>query len=160
MIPIINRTCLVHTATDPGAPLSHDRTGLVHAATGRQQRGVWSADRGSATILAVGVVGGLAAILVAALALVSVLVAGQQARAAGDLAALAGAGQAVLGAGPAEACAAVNVVANRNGARVESCTLRAHGTQPWPRVLVTVSRQVSGTPWRVTARAAAGGASS
>lgn len=114
-------------------------------------------DRGSATILAVGVVGGLATVLVAALALVSALVAGQQARAAADLAALAGAGQVVLGA-EAQACATARTVAERNGARAEACELRPHGTDPWPRVLVTVSRDVSGTPWAATARAAAGGA--
>ena len=44
-------------------------------------------DRGSATMLAIGVVGGLATVLVTALALVAVLVAGQQARTAADLAA-------------------------------------------------------------------------
>jgi secretion/DNA translocation related TadE-like protein len=117
-------------------------------------------DRGSATILAVGVTGGLATVLVAALLLVSVLVAGQHARTAADLAALAGAGQSVLGVGTARVCAVVDDVAHRNGARVTSCELRPEALTPWSGVSVTVARQVAGTPWTVTARAAAGAARS
>lgn len=113
-------------------------------------------DRGSASVLAVGVVGGLAAVLVTALVLVSVLVAGQQARTAADLAALAGAGQVALGAGQGPACVAADAVALRHGALVQSCEVHLHRWEPWPRVLVSVTRQVSGTPWTVTATAVAG----
>lgn len=113
-------------------------------------------DRGSASILAVGVVAGLAAVLVTALVLMSVLVAGQQARTAADLAALAGAGQVALGAGQGPACAAADAAALRHGAMVHSCELHLQRWEPWPRVLVSVTRQVTGTPWTVTARAAAG----
>lgn len=114
-------------------------------------------DRGSATMLAIGVVGGLATVLVTALALVAVLVAGQQARTAADLAALAAAGQVVLGVGGEHACAQAGAVAGQNGARLQSCELRQHEGQPWPRVLVSVRREVANTPWALTARAAAGG---
>lgn len=128
------------------------------AAPRGRARPAW--DRGSATILAVGVVGGLATVLGAALLLVSVLVAGQQARAAADLAALAGAGQSVLGVGPARVCAVVDDVAHRNGATTTSCELRPEEFSAWPGVSVTVVRQVAGTPWTVAARAAAGTARS
>lgn len=106
--------------------------------------------------MAVGVIGGLAAVLVAALMLAAVLVAGQQARTAADLSALAGAGQVVLGAGGDRVCAAADGVATDNGARLESCELRTHPGQPWPRVWVSVRRDVAGTPWSLPARAAAG----
>lgn len=121
--------------------------------TGRSRAGP-GADRGSATVLAIGVIGGLTALLVAALALVSVLVTGQQARTAADLAALAAAGQVVLGAGREQACAEAAAVAGRNGVRLQSCALEPHDGQPWPRVLVSVQRDVASTPWSLTAREA------
>ena len=74
-----------------------------------------------------------------------------------DLAALAGAGQVVLGVGREQACAEAGAVADQNGARLQSCELRQHEGQPWPRVLVSVRREVANTPWALTARAAAGG---
>ena len=108
-------------------------------------------------MLAIGVIGGLAALLLAALALVSVLVAGQQVRTAADLAALAAAGQVVLGGGQDQACGQAAAVAERNGARLQACELRQHEGQPWPQVRVRVDREVAGTSWSVTARGAAGG---
>lgn len=116
-------------------------------------------DRGSATVLAVGTISGLVALLLAALALLSVLVAGQQVRTAADLAALAAAGQVVLGLGQEQACEEAGAVADRNGARLQSCELRQHEGQPWPQVLVNVQRDVAGTSWSVTARGSAGGTS-
>lgn len=106
--------------------------------------------------MAVGVIGGLATVLVAALMLAAVLVAGQQARTAADLSALAGAGQVVVGAGRDRVCAAADGVAADNGARLESCELTPQAGQPWPRVVVGVRRDVAGTPWSLPARAAAG----
>lgn len=116
-------------------------------------------ERGSATVLAVGTVGGLAVVLLAALAVVTVLVTGQQVRTAADLAALAGAGQVVLGLGQEQACAQAEAAADRNGGRLRTCELRAQDGQPWPQVLVSVERRVTATPWTLTARGAAGGTS-
>lgn len=115
-----------------------------------------STDRGSSTVLAIGVVAGLATVLIMALALVAALVAGQQARTAADLAALAAAGRLVEGAGEPAACAVAAQVAEANNAALESCTTRPAGTAPWPEVLVRTSRAVAGTGWTATARAAAG----
>ncbi|WP_131103487.1 Rv3654c family TadE-like protein [Ornithinimicrobium sufpigmenti] len=123
------------------------------------QRDHRSSDRGSASVMAVGVVAGLAAVLVAALALAAVLVAGQQARTAADLSALAAAGQVLTGAGRDRACAEADAVAARNGGRLERCELRLAPGQPWPTVLVAVRRDVARTPWSLTARAVAGATS-
>ncbi|QFG67599.1 hypothetical protein FY030_01625 [Ornithinimicrobium pratense] len=135
------------------------RGSMVCESSPRPHReGSGSSDSGSASILAVGVIGGLAALLMAALTLAAVLIAGQQARTAADLSALAGAGQVVIGAGRDRVCAEADGVAASNGARLESCELGMHPGQPWPRVLVSVRRDVVGTPWSLTARAAAGAA--
>lgn len=116
-------------------------------------------DRGSGTVLAVGVVLGLVSVLLLALGLVAVLIAGQQARSAADLAALAAAGEVVSGSGEGSACSAAARVAQENGADLERCTTEVRRSEPWPRVSLTVSRAVTGTPWRASARAAAGGVS-
>ena len=114
-------------------------------------------DGGSGTVLAVGVVAGLVTVLLAALALVAVLVAGQGARTAADLAALAAEGQLVVGADAGTACGAAAEVAGRNQARLVSCTTVAAGAEPWPRAVVTVIRAVPGLRWEASARAVAGG---
>lgn len=108
--------------------------------------------------MAVGVIAGLAAVLLAALTLAAVLVAGQQARTAADLSALAAAGQVLAGAGKDRACAEADAVAARNGGRLEACDVRLDPGRPWPTVLVDVRRDVAGTPWSLTARATAGAA--
>lgn len=113
-------------------------------------------DRGSGTVLAVGVVAGLAVLLLAALLLVSALVAGQQARTAADLAALAAAGVLAQGGAADQGCARAGEVASRNGSSLTACGTELRAGHPWPAVRVTVSRDVSGTPWSVTSRAAAG----
>lgn len=114
-------------------------------------------DGGSGTVLAVGVVAGLVTVLLAALALVAVLVAGQRARAAADLAALAAQGELVTGADVGSACGTAAQVAERNGGRLVTCTTLESGSDPWPRTAVTVSRSTPGLGWDATARAVAGG---
>lgn len=112
-------------------------------------------ERGSGTVLAVGMVAGMATVLVSALALVAVLVAGQQARTAADLAALAAAGE-LVGGGGVDACSTAAGVATEHGARLTDCRELSDGPQPWPRISVTVTREVGSTPWTATARAVAG----
>ncbi|ANS78889.1 hypothetical protein SGUI_1493 [Serinicoccus hydrothermalis] len=113
-------------------------------------------EAGSASLLAVGVVAGLVSVLVLALGLVAVLVAGQQARTAADLASLAAAGAAVQGAGTAQACTTAGEVAARHHSRLQSCAAEQAGGRTWPDVVVTVRTPVPPTPWTVTARARAG----
>lgn len=114
-------------------------------------------EAGSGTVLAIGVVAGVATVLVTALVLASVLVAGQQARSAADLAALAGMGRVVSGYGEPDACAVAARVARDNGGHLSGCrTVPADG-EPWPRLRVTVTRAVAGTPWTTTAEAVSGG---
>lgn len=114
-------------------------------------------EAGSGTVLAVGVVLGLSTVLMSALVLASVLVAGQQARAAADLAALAAAGQVVTGSGEPSACDLAGEVARDNGGRLEGCALVQAQGDTWPRVRVTVTTAVAGTQWTARAQAVAGG---
>ena len=113
-------------------------------------------ERGSASVLALGVVLGLVAVLLSGLLLVAVLVAGQRARSAADLAALAGAGAVVDGAGQDGACHEAAAVATANGVRLTECSLMA-GAGVWPDVRVTAECDVSGTSWTTAAVAVAGG---
>lgn len=113
-------------------------------------------ERGSATVLALGVVLGLVTALLSALLLVAVLVAGQRARSAADLAALAGAGVAVEGAAQSGVCDRAAAVAADNGARLTECRLLA-GEGLWPDVRVTTECDIDGTAWTATAVAVAGG---
>lgn len=152
----MNRLTRTRQAPACGQPLH-----AVLAERGRDRRhrarqGRWGSDRGSASVLAVGLVAGLAMLLVTALMLVSVLVAGQKARAGADLAALAAAGTTVEGGGETAACAAADRVARDNGSVLAGCSLQERAGQPWPAVTVIVSREVVSTPWTVTARAVAG----
>jgi secretion/DNA translocation related TadE-like protein len=116
-----------------------------------------SSERGSGTVLAVGVVAGLSSLLVLALLVVAVLSAGQRARTAADLAALAGAGRLVQGEGERTACAVAAQVAEDNDGSVRSCGATVVGPDPWPRLRVIVTSEVAGTPWLATAEAVAGG---
>ncbi len=113
-------------------------------------------ERGSGTVLAVGLVGVLATLLVAGLLVAAVAMTGQRARTAADLAALAVAGQALEGTSPEGACRTGVRVAARHGASVLSCRV-VSSDDGFPRAEVEVSRQVEGTPWVARARAAAGG---
>lgn len=123
-----------------------------------RSRGPWDhPEQGSATALAVGVVAGLVTMLLTGLVLVSVLVAGQQARTAADLAALAGMGRIVEGGDRRTACAAARQVATDNGAVLDDCNLIVPASDPWGQVRITTRRDVAGTPWSATAVAVAGG---
>lgn len=116
----------------------------------------WSPDRGSGTVLAVGLVGVLATLLVAGLLVAAVALAGQRARTAADLAALAVAGRALEGAGTATACAAGGRVAGMHEAVLVSCAVGPDAAG-LTRARVEVRREVPGTPWSATAGAVAGG---
>lgn len=113
-------------------------------------------ERGSSSVLAIGVVLALVTVLLSALVLVAVLVAGQRARAAADLASLAAAGVSVEGGDQQEACAMAAQVAEDNGARLSGCAV-VPGDGPWPDVRVTTVCQVAGTVWDTSAEAVAGG---
>lgn len=125
--------------------------------TGRRPMAVRSSlDRGSGTVLAVGLVGVLATLLIAGLLVTATAMAGQRARTAADLAVLAVAGRALEGAAGESACAVGAQVAARHGASVVSCRVVAT-LDGLPRAEVEVSKVVEGTPWAARARAAAGG---
>ncbi|WP_228255367.1 Rv3654c family TadE-like protein [Ornithinimicrobium avium] len=117
---------------------------------------VGSTDRGSGTVLAIGLIGVLTTLLVAGLLVAAVALAGQRARSAADLAALAVAGRALEGTGTATACAAGGSVAGLHGAVLVSCTV-VPDAAGLPRARVEVRRDVPGTSWSATARAVAGG---
>lgn len=112
-------------------------------------------ERGSGTVLAVGLVAVLASLLIAGLVVAAVAVTGQRARTAADLAALAVAGRTLEGVDPARACAAARPVLDHHGAALASCVV---GRTPdgLPRAELRVRMAVPGTPWTATARAVAG----
>ncbi|MFK5635775.1 Rv3654c family TadE-like protein [Ornithinimicrobium sp. LYQ103] len=115
-------------------------------------------DRGSGTVLALGLLGVLGTLLLAGVLVVAVSVGGQHARTAADLAALAGAGRAVWGVSQVEVCGVAAQVAHQNGGLLTSCEVSfGHDSSPVPRVDVEVVTQVAGR-WTLRATAAAGGA--
>lgn len=132
-------------------------------------------DRGSASVLALAVVGMVVALLAAGLLIGAVAVAGQSARTAADLAALAAAGRVTTGQSVQEACSVAAEVAQDNGARITGCAVRpaesgaarsgavggsgsaVTGARAVPTVEVEVGRAVAGTRWTVRAKAAATG---
>ncbi|MGD8149167.1 Rv3654c family TadE-like protein [Ornithinimicrobium sp. Y1694] len=122
-------------------------------------------ERGSGTVLAVGLIGVVTVVLVAGLVITAVAVAGQRARTAADLSALAAAGRMVEGHDLAGACAFAAELADRHGAEVTSCdaapaaTGSGAGAAPSVStpVQVEVTRPVLGTPWTVRVTARAGG---
>lgn len=129
--------------------------------------GRWSSspDRGSGTVLAVGLVGVLSTLLLAGLLVAAVAVEGQRVRTAADLAALAAAGRVLQGGAQGDACAAARAVAEGNGGRLVECALDPGGAGqvsgvPLPAVEVLVARHVPDTAWTVRARARAGGVAS
>lgn len=125
------------------------------AGTGVGRRPRSFVERGSGTVLAVGVVSVLATLLLAGALVASVAVTGQRARTAADLAALAAVGEALTGAPQDRACKVAEEVALGNGAEVGQClsTLDEAGR---PRVEVVVVSATPGGRWTVTRRAAAG----
>lgn len=106
-------------------------------------------DRGSATVLAIVLIGALTAATLLALVVGAVLVDHRRAQAAADLAALAGAAALQDGA---DACAAADGLARANGADLASCEISA-GTVLVEVVLGTGFADLTGT---ITARSRAG----
>ncbi|WP_370891026.1 Rv3654c family TadE-like protein [Janibacter sp. GXQ6167] len=119
-------------------------------AGGEDSRG----ERGSGTVLAVGVVAVVLTITLAVLAVVSAVNAGHHARAAADLGALAGAMR--YQTDPGGACGEASRVAALNGGALEGCVASPDG-----RIEVTVTSRVAWRVWglgrgEATARAVAG----
>lgn len=83
-------------------------------------------DRGAGTVLVLALVAVAMVCLAATGAVGAAAVAGARAASAADLAALAGA-DVLLGRAPGQPCAAAEVVAGADGARVTACTVT--GTQ-------------------------------
>lgn len=108
-------------------------------------------DRGSATVLAVGLVGALASLGVAAVVLAGAVIASHRARSAADLAALAGASRVLRGEPAEQACMVATAVARDNEARLLRC--EAEGSSL--RVVVAVRPAIPGLG-SATARARAG----
>lgn len=113
-------------------------------------------ERGSGTVMAIGLVGMVASLLVAGLLVAAVAIGGQRARTAADLAALAVVGGSVSGMSTAAACTRGADVAGRHEAALTSCVVELDSAG-LPRAVVEVALDVTGTPWTVTARSAAGG---
>ena len=78
-------------------------------------------ERGSGTVLVLGVVGLLVGLVVGALSVVSAVVESHRAQSAADLSALAAAALLVRGDPPDAACAVAVRVAGRNGGSVAAC---------------------------------------
>jgi secretion/DNA translocation related TadE-like protein len=95
-------------------------------------------DRGSATVLAVGVVAVLLMLTASGLLLLSAVVASHRARAAADLAALAGAAALVRGPPGTTACGSAWQVARANGGHLAQCHVLGEALEvtvevtPWP----------------------------
>lgn len=79
-------------------------------------------EQGSGTVLVIGVIGAVAAVLLGALALISAAEASTRARTAADLGALAGADRLVNG-GAESPCATAQHIVRDNGGALASCTV-------------------------------------
>jgi secretion/DNA translocation related TadE-like protein len=121
-----------------------------HGRLARVRGGGWCHERGSGTVVMVGVVAVLFLLTVAGVAVASAVLAMHRARAAADLAALSGAVALAQGEPSSSACGAAAVMAARNEAALLACTIGADGS-----VLVRTSTQVTlGLPGQSRAAAA------
>jgi secretion/DNA translocation related TadE-like protein len=100
-------------------------------------------EAGHGTVVALGMVGVLVALMLGGLALGSAVIGSHRARAAADLGALAAAVAVQRGRSPAEACETARGVVGANGARPGRCQVTADGVA---EVSVTVP-----VPWSVPA---------
>lgn len=107
--------------------------------------------RGSATVVMVGVIGSVLVLTISGLMLASAVLASQRARAAADLGALAAAGALMRGAPATAACQLAAEVAAKNHGLVQECI--ASGTEV--RLKVSVVAGVTGVGV-ATARSRAG----
>ncbi|QFQ29428.2 hypothetical protein EEW87_002425 [Janibacter melonis] len=113
-------------------------------------------ERGSGSVLVLGVVAAVLVVLTATLVLSGALSAAHRSRGAADLSALAAAGEAVDGASPAAACGVAEDLARANGARLRSCVVGPDGVADVD-VVVAVPVHVAGiTPRAMPGRARAG----
>lgn len=111
-----------------------------------------SADqRGSATVVMLGVIGSVLVLTISGLMLASAVLASHRARAAADLGALAAAGVLMRGGPAVAACQSASQVAEKNHALVRQCV--ASGTEV--RLKVSVVAGVTGLGM-ATARSRAG----
>jgi secretion/DNA translocation related TadE-like protein len=114
------------------------------------------AERGSATVLALGVVGAVVVLLAGGTALGGAVRAAHQAQAAADLASLAAAVALQQGAGPDAACRrAAGSAAHTNGAVLRACSPAADDSVT-VRVSVEPPDPVGVLPGQATASARAG----
>lgn len=113
-------------------------------------------ERGSASIIVLGITGALLILTISGLALGSAVIASHRARSAGDLAALAGASAVMRGEATGAGCAVAGRVAAANGARLSRCGVVAGASL---RVEVLVSPSLRGLG-QATAVAVAGPAES
>lgn len=110
-----------------------------------------ASDRGSSSLLVVGLIGVVLVLTVGALAMASAVVASHHARTAADLGALAGATALRGGASRNQACAAAASVATANGAVLQECAIRDGRS-----LLVVTERRSALWPAPATARSSAG----
>jgi secretion/DNA translocation related TadE-like protein len=108
-------------------------------------------ERGSATVVMLGVIASVLLLTISGLLLASAVLASHRARAAADLAALAAAGALIRGEPALAACESATQVAALNHGRVQQCI--AFGTEV--RLSVAVSAGVKGLGV-ATARSRAG----
>lgn len=113
-------------------------------------------ERGSGSVLVLGVVAAVLVVLTATLVLTGALAAAHRSRGAADLSALAAAGEAVDGASSATACGVAADLARVNGATLRSCVVGTDGVVD-VEVAVAVPLHVAGiTPRMMPGRARAG----
>jgi len=123
----------------------------------RTQTAPRSPERGSATVLAAGVLGALATLFLAAALVGAVAVARNQAQTAADLAAVAGAQELMAGRSEAEVCSRAARFVVANDARMHRCQIAGRSRASAATVLIEVGRPVlAGTPWVATASGRAG----
>lgn len=118
----------------------------------RRRRPADEGERGSGTVLVLGVIGVLLVLAVGVVALIQAQAAAGRARLAADLAALGGATALNSITAPADPCAVAGGVARANGAALGSCTVAGEDVV----VEAAVRVQVLGAGRTATAAARAG----
>ncbi len=112
-------------------------------------------ERGSGTVIAVGVAGLIASLLVLGLLLAGAVLAVHRARSAADLAAIGAARTVLLGGDQARACREADSLVRANDAQMDSCSVRGDDVTVDASVqLPSALRPLGHT--RATARAKAG----
>lgn len=129
----------------------------THPPRGAVRRAAPSCERGSATVLGLGVIALVLTMWIAALVLGAVVLGSGRARTAADLAAVGGAQVLLHGAQESAACTRAAEVAQANGADLTSCSVSVAvaGQGPSIEVIVQVATGLSSWP-AVRARAHAG----